>query len=63
MLLVAPLVVCLTGCLNFFGTGSDDAVAPGDRQLPASAQALLAIKGMKLEAPIFVRIFKEESQI
>jgi len=59
---VAPLVVCLTGCLNFFGAGSDDSVAPGDRQLPASTQALLAIKGMKLEAPIFVRIFKEESE-
>ena len=60
---VAPLVVCLTGCLNFFGTGSEDTVAPGDRQLPASTQALLAIKGMKLEAPIFVRIFKEESEL
>ena len=59
---VAPLVVCLTGCLNFFGAGSEDLVAPGDRQLPASTQALLAIKGMKLEAPIFVRIFKEESE-
>ena len=59
---VTPLVVCLAGCLNFFGTGSDDSVAPGDRQLPASTQALLAIKGMKLEAPIFVRIFKEESE-
>ena len=61
--LVAPLVFCLTGCLNFLGgTGSEESVAPGDRQLPASTQAMLAIKGMKLEAPIFVRIFKEESE-
>ncbi len=37
-------------------------MAPGDRQLPASTQAMLAIKGMKLEAPIFIRIFKEESE-
>jgi murein L,D-transpeptidase YafK len=59
---IAPLVVCLAGCLNFLGTGSEDSVAPGDRQLPASTQALLAIKGMKVEAPIFVRIFKEESE-
>jgi murein L,D-transpeptidase YafK len=61
--LVAPLIVCLTGCLNFLGGGgSEDSVAPGDRQLPASTQALLAIKGMKVESPIFVRIFKEESE-
>ena len=60
---VTPLVICLTGCLNFFGTGSEDAVTPGDRQLPASTQAMLAIKGMKLAAPIFVRIFKEKSEL
>ncbi len=60
---VAPLLIGLTGCLNFLGgTGSEDSVAPADRQLPASTQAMLAIKGMKLEAPIFVRIFKEESE-
>ena len=35
---------------------------PAERQLSASTQALLAIKGMKQEAPIFVRIFKEESE-
>ena len=47
--LVAPLVVCLAGCLSFLGgTGSEEAGAPGDRQLPASTQALLAIKGMRL---------------
>ncbi len=35
---------------------------PAERQLSASTQALLAIKGMKQESPIFVRIFKEESE-
>ena len=61
--LVAPLFLGLTGCLNFLGFGgSEDSVAPAERQLPASTQALLAIKGMKQESPIFVRIFKEESE-
>ncbi len=61
--LVAPLLIGLTGCLNFLGFGgTEDSVAPAERQLPASTQALLAIKGMKQESPIFVRIFKEESE-
>jgi murein L,D-transpeptidase YafK len=56
----------LTGCLglNFgFGAfgGSDD-VAPAIKQLPAETQALLALKGMRAESPMFVRIFKEESE-
>jgi murein L,D-transpeptidase YafK len=38
-------------------------VAPHTKQLPAEAQALLAKKGMRQEAPIFVRIFKEESEL
>ncbi len=60
---IAPLVVCLTGCFSFFGGGgSEESVAPGDRQLPGSTQALLAIKGMKPESPIFIRIFKEENE-
>ena len=36
---------------------------PSERQLSSSTQALLAIKGMKQESPIFVRIFKEESEL
>jgi len=44
------------------GFGGEDSVPPAERQLPASTQALLAIKGMKQESPIFVRIFKEESE-
>ncbi len=60
--MVAPLMLGLTGCLNFMGVSSGDSVPPAERQLPASTQALLAIKGMKQELPIFVRIFKEESE-
>jgi murein L,D-transpeptidase YafK len=62
--LLAPVLLGLGGCLNFLGLGgTEDSVAPADRQLPASTQALLAIKGMKQESPIFVRIFKEESEL
>lgn len=49
------LAVALSGCLGD--------VAPHLKQLPAEAQALLAKKGMRQEAPIFIRIFKEESEL
>lgn len=49
------IVVFLAGCLGD--------VAPHTKQLPAEAQALLAKKGMRHEAPIFIRIFKEESEL
>jgi murein L,D-transpeptidase YafK len=62
--LMAPILLGLGGCFNFLGLGgSEDSVPPAERQLPASTQALLAIKGMKQESPIFVRIFKEESEL
>ncbi len=60
--LLAPVLFGLTGCLNFFGL-TGDSIPAGDRQLPASTQALLSLKGMKPDAPIFVRIFKEESEL
>jgi murein L,D-transpeptidase YafK len=62
--LLAPLLLGLGGCFSFLGFGSgSDSVPAAERQLPASTQALLAIKGMKQESPIFVRIFKEESEL
>ena len=63
--LLAPFLLGLGGCLSFLGFGSaaSNSTPPGRRQLPASTQALLAIKGMKQESPIFVRIFKEESEL
>ena len=62
--LMAPLLLGLGGCFSFLGLGgsSEDSVPPAERQLPASTQALLAIRGMRQESPIFVRIFKEESE-
>ena len=61
---VVPLLMSLPGCFSFLGSNSssEDAVPPSDRQLAASTQAQLAIKGMKIEAPIFIRIFKEENE-
>jgi murein L,D-transpeptidase YafK len=61
--IVAPLLIGLPGCLNILGMNNVDSSPPSERQLPASTQALLAIKGLKQESPIFVRIFKEESEL
>lgn len=61
--LMAPILLSMGGCFNFLGLGgTEDSVPAAERQLPASTQALLAIKGMRQETPIFVRIFKEESE-
>jgi len=49
----------LTGCL---GMGGED-IAPHTKQMPAEAQVLLAKKGMTEQAPIFLRIFKEENEL
>ncbi|MBC8050991.1 MAG: hypothetical protein H7X92_12730 [Chitinophagales bacterium] len=49
----------LTGCL---GMGGEE-IAPHTKQMPAEAQVLLAKKGMTEQAPIFVRIFKEENEL
>jgi murein L,D-transpeptidase YafK len=56
--LVATTSLMLAGCP---GGGSD--IVPAMKSLPAEAQVLLATKGMKQETPIFVRIFKEESEL
>ena len=58
---VASATVLLAGCLGF--GGGDGNIMPAMKQLPAETQVLLAKSGMKQESPIFVRIFKEESQL
>lgn len=58
--LLAAAAALLSGCLLDLGGGN---VIPAMKQLPAEAQVLLAKKGMRAESPIFVRIFKEESQL
>ncbi len=57
---LAAAAVMLSGCP--FGLGGSS-VLPAMKQLPPEAQVLLAKKGMRAESPVFVRIFKEESQL
>jgi murein L,D-transpeptidase YafK len=56
---VAAAAALLGGCPG----GIVGGVAPALKQIPAETQVLLAKGGMTQEAPIFVRIFKEESQL
>jgi murein L,D-transpeptidase YafK len=46
----------LSGCLG-------EATAPHLKPIPAAAQARLAKQGMKQDAPMLVRIFKEEAEL
>lgn len=57
---VAAATTLLAGCPGIGGGGD---ILPALKQLPAETQVLLAKNGMKQESPIFVRIFKEESQL
>ena len=57
---VASATVLLAGCPGIGGSGN---IMPAMKQLPAETQVLLAKNGMKQESPLFVRIFKEESQL
>jgi murein L,D-transpeptidase YafK len=54
------LVMVMAGLL---GSCSLQDMTPAMRPLPKEAMMLLGKKGMKPEAPIFVRIFKEESEL
>ncbi len=62
-LLLAPFLLALGGCFSWLGFGGDSSVPPAERQLSSATQALLAIKGMERRSPIFIRIFKEESEL
>jgi murein L,D-transpeptidase YafK len=55
---VVSATLLLTGC-----PGGGGNIVPALKQLPAETQVLLAKSGMKQESPLFVRIFKEESQL
>jgi murein L,D-transpeptidase YafK len=56
--LVATASLMLAGC-----PGGGGNIIPAMKQLPPEAQVLLAKKGMKQESPLFIRIFKEESEL
>ena len=54
------MAIFLGGCPLGSGGGNISAAL---KQIPAETQVLLAKKGMSQDAPILVRIFKEESQL
>ncbi len=56
---LATMSLFLAGCLP----GGGGNIAPALKQIPAETQVLLAKSGMTQDAPIFIRIFKEESQL
>lgn len=53
--MAAIVAVAISGC--------SQVVPPHLKPIPAEAKALLAQKGMREDAPIMVRIFKEESEL
>ena len=55
VLIAAVAALWLAGC--------SQAIPPHMLPIPPQAKALLAQKGMREDAPIFVRIFKEESEL
>ncbi len=55
LLIAAVVGVGLSGC--------SQVVPPHLKPIPPEAKALLAKKGMREDAPIFVRIFKEENEL
>ncbi len=58
--IVGSCALMSAGCLPW-GAGMD--ISAALKPVPAEAQVLLAKNGMTQDAPIFVRIFKEESQL
>jgi murein L,D-transpeptidase YafK len=54
-LIAAVAAVALSGC--------SQVVPPHLKPIPAEAKALLAQKGMREDAPIMIRIFKEETEL
>ena len=55
VLIAAVAALWLAGC--------SQGVPPHMMPVPGAAKALLAKKGMRVDAPIFVRIFKQESEL
>jgi len=60
---VCRAVLALAAALAFASCASQVAIAPHLRPLPQDTMMLLGKKGMDPQAPIFIRIFKEESEL
>jgi murein L,D-transpeptidase YafK len=56
-------VLALAAALAFTSCANQVAIAPHLRPLPQDTMMLLGKKGMDPQAPIFIRIFKEESEL
>ncbi|MBL8567364.1 MAG: murein L,D-transpeptidase [Hyphomicrobiaceae bacterium] len=60
---LVPVLVSGAAALSLAGCSSAPEIAPADQPLTKQTIMLLGKKGMTAEAPIFVRIFKEESEL
>jgi murein L,D-transpeptidase YafK len=60
---VCRAVLALAAALAFASCANQVAIAPHLRPLPQDTMMLLGKKGMDPQAPIFIRIFKEESEL
>ena len=57
------LIGCVAASLALLAACSSPDITPSMRPLSKDTMMLLGKKGMKTDAPIFVRIFKEESEL
>jgi murein L,D-transpeptidase YafK len=60
---LAGIAVVLALAIGVVGCSGAPELLPATRPLSKEAMMLLGKKGMKVEAPIFIRIFKEESEL
>lgn len=56
-------IAAVSAALLLAGCSAAPQIAPADQPLTKQSLMLLGKKGMRVEAPIFVRIFKEESEL
>ena len=60
---LSALAVCATACALAGCGGSTPSITAAEQPLSKETMSMLGRKGMDLHAPIFVRIFKEESEL
>ena len=61
--LLAAVTVCATACALAACGGSTPSITAAEQPLSKETMSMLGRKGMDSHAPIFVRIFKEESEL
>ena len=60
---LSALAVCATACALAACGGSTPSITAAEQPLSKETMSMLGRKGMDTQAPIFVRIFKEESEL